>query len=176
MECTWKDWGSRRKTPIRIAVSCLRSRTGVCQNRYQSNQLARYGFFISSIILLLVDFGITLRIYGELYKLRCLSMCNFLHLFRQTARMLGTNILFSILFEAFLATVCSGVCSRDEPCDSNVHVSETLSMNIALTRLIAWEHLIASCLVFCAPTYQSAFIPRNERLYVMYVSPCNILM
>jgi len=174
MEYTWKDWGSRRKTPIRIAVSCPRSRTGACRNHYQSNQLARYGFFISFIILILVDFGITLRVYGELHKLRCLSMCNFLHLFRQT--MLGTNILFSILFEGFLATVCSGVCSRDEPCDSNVHVSETLNMNIALTRLIAWEHLIASCLVFCAPAFQSAFVPRDERLYIIYVSSGNILM
>ena len=51
--------------------------------------------------------------------------------------MLGTDILLSILFEGFLATVCRGVCSRDEPCDSDVHVSETLNMNIALTRLIA---------------------------------------
>lgn len=89
MEFTWKDWGSRRKAPIRIAVSCPRSRTGASRNQYQSSQLARYGFFISSMRVVAHNpnprwFWYTLRVYGELYKLRCLSMCNFLHISRQT--------------------------------------------------------------------------------------------
>jgi hypothetical protein len=51
--------------------------------------------------------------------------------------MFGTSILHNVLFEGFLATVCSEVCSRDELCGSDVHVTKTLNMNIALTRLIA---------------------------------------